>query len=138
MKEDKVVIISCYHFLCKSESENSVSFWFCSVSFHQIEVWFCLISQKMNLVLSHFTEKKFDLISLRLLSSSVSSHFTKKNLILFHSIKKKSHPVLILTQDRTGPGREILVLVISLAVFLLIFCICIICLIFLITSSHSK
>ena len=78
VKEDKVVIISCYHFLCKSESENSVSFWFCSVSSHQIEVQFCLISQKMNLILSHLIEKKFDLISLKLLSFSVSSHFMKK------------------------------------------------------------
>ena len=38
VKKDKVIIISHYHFLCKLESENSVSFWFCSVSFHQIEV----------------------------------------------------------------------------------------------------
>ena len=83
MKKDKIIIISHYHFLCKSESENSVSFWFCSVSFHQIEVQFCLISWKMNLILFHFTEKRF---------SSVSSHqkkiwfcliSQKKNLISF-------------------------------------------------------
>ena len=93
MKKDKFVIISCYHFLCKSESENSVSSWFYSISFHQIEVWFCLISWKMNLVLSHLTEKKFDLILLKLLSFSVSSHFMKKNPILFHLMKIKSDSV---------------------------------------------
>ena len=90
MKKNKVVIISHYHFLYKSESENSVSFWFCSVSSYQIEVQFCFISQKMNLILSHLTEKKFDLISLKLLSLSVSFHFMKKNLILFHLMKIKS------------------------------------------------
>src|SRR5216117_960722 len=47
----------------------------------------------MNLVLSHLTEKKFDLISLRLLSSSVSSHLMKKNLILSHLMKIKSDSV---------------------------------------------
>ena len=93
VKKDKVVIISHYHFLCKSESGNSVSSQFCSVSFYQIEVWFCFISWKMNLILSHFTEKKFDLISLRLLSSSVSSHLMKKNSVLFHLMKIKSDSV---------------------------------------------
>ena len=34
VKEDKVIIISHYYFLCKSESENSVSFWFYFVSSH--------------------------------------------------------------------------------------------------------
>jgi len=114
VKEDKVIIISCYHFLCKSESENSVSSQFCSVSSHQIEVQFCLISWKMNLILSHFTEKKFDFISLRLLSSSVSSHLMKKNLVLSHLTEKKSCLILILTQNRTEPGWEILILVVSL------------------------
>src|SRR5207247_5749998 len=47
----------------------------------------------MNLILSHLTEKKFDLISLKLLSSSISSHFTKKNLILSHLMKIKSDSV---------------------------------------------
>ena len=47
----------------------------------------------MNLILSHLTEKKFDLISLRLLSSSVPSHLMKKNLILFHLMKIKSGSV---------------------------------------------
>ena len=114
MKEDRIIIISHYHFLCKSESENPVSAQSCSVSFHQIEVQFCLIPQKMNLVLSHPTEKKFGPISLRLLSSSVPSHLMKKNPVLSHPIEKKSRPVLILIQNRTRPGREILVLVISL------------------------
>ena len=68
----------------------------------------------MNLILSHPTEKKFDLISLRLLSSSVSSHPTKKNPVLSHPIKKKSHPILILTWDRTRSGQEILILAVSL------------------------
>src|SRR5438034_11563216 len=47
----------------------------------------------MNLILFHFTEKKFDFISLKLLSSSVSSHLMKKNLILFHFMKIKSDSV---------------------------------------------
>src|SRR5216117_868522 len=47
----------------------------------------------MNLILFHLTEKKFDLISLRLLSSSVSSHLMKKNLILSHLMKIKSDSV---------------------------------------------
>src|SRR5204863_9360732 len=85
MKEDKVVIISCYYFLYKSESENSVSFQFCFVSFHQIRIQFCLISQKMNLILSYFMKKKL-----------ILSHLIKKKLILSHFIKKKSHSVLIL------------------------------------------
>ena len=93
MKKDKIIIISHYYFLCKSESENSVSFWFCSISSHQIKVQFCFISWKMNLILFHFTEKKFDFISLRLLSSSVSFHFMKKNLILSHLMKIKSDSV---------------------------------------------
>jgi len=38
VKKDKIIIISHYHFLCKSESENSVSSQFCSVSSYQIEV----------------------------------------------------------------------------------------------------
>ena len=70
----------------------------------------------MNLILFHLTEKKFDLISLRLLPPSVSSHLMKKNLVLSHPTEKKSHPVLILTRDRTGPGQEILVLAVSLGV----------------------
>src|SRR5947207_13126824 len=74
----------------------------------------------MNLILSHLTEKKFDFISLRLLSSSISSHFTKKNPILSHLTEKKSCSVLILTQNRTGPGQEILVLVVSLVTSLLV------------------
>ena len=103
MRNDKIVIISYYFFLCtilflcKSESENSVSFWarhdlFClisskknlilshlikkksdSISFHKIRIQFCLISWKMNLILFHFTEKRF---------SSVSFHQKK---ILSHS-----------------------------------------------------
>ena len=93
VKKDKIVIISCYHFLYKSESENSVSSWFYSVSSHQIEVWFCLISWKMNLILSYFTEKKFDLISLKLLLFFVSSHFTKKFPVLSHFMKIKSDSV---------------------------------------------
>ena len=98
MRDDKIVIISCYHFLCtilflcKSESGNLISFWarhdlFCfisskrnlilshfikkesdSVSFHKIRIQFCLISWKINLILFHFTEKKSD---------SVSSHQKK-------------------------------------------------------------
>src|SRR5438034_9768120 len=47
----------------------------------------------MNLILFHFIEKKFHLISLRLLSFSVSFHFMKKNLILFHLMKIKSDSV---------------------------------------------
>src|SRR5437762_5984788 len=47
----------------------------------------------MNLILSHLTEKKFDFISLRLLSSSVSSHLMKKNLVLSHLMKIKSDSV---------------------------------------------
>ena len=94
VKEDKIIIISHYHFLCKSESENSVSFWFCFISSHQIKVQFCLISWKMNLILSHLTEKKFDFISLKLLSFSVSFHFMKKNPVLFHFMKIKSDSVL--------------------------------------------
>ena len=113
MRDDKIVIISCYHFLCtilflcKSESGNFISFWarhdsfclisskrnlilshlikkeFSSVSSHKIRIQFCLISWKMNLILSHLTEKKSD---------SVSSHqkkiwfcliSLKKNLVLF-------------------------------------------------------
>src|SRR5204863_332260 len=69
----------------------------------------------MNLVLSHLTEKKFDLISLRLLPSPVSSHLMKKNPVLSHPIKKKSHLILVLTQDRTGPGQKILILAVSLS-----------------------
>ena len=114
VKEDRVIIISCYHFLCKSESENSVSFQFCFVSFHQIEVWFCLISQKMNLVLFHLTEKKFEFISLKLLSFSVSFHLMKKNSVLFHLTEKKSHLILILTWNRTESEWEILILAVSL------------------------
>ena len=93
MKNDKIVIISHYYFLCtilflcKSESGNSVSFWarhdlFClisskrnlilshlikkksdSVSSHKIRIQFCLISWKMNLILSHLTEKRSDSVS---------------------------------------------------------------------------
>ena len=113
MRNDKIIIIFYYHFLCtilflcKSESGNLISFWakhdlFCfisskrnlilfhfikkksdSVSFHKIRIQFCLISWKMNLVLFHLTEKRF---------SSVSSHqkkiwfcliSQKKNLISF-------------------------------------------------------
>ena len=109
MRNDKIVIIliiiflCTILFLCKSESENPISFWarhdsFCfisskrnlilshfikkesdSISFHKIRIQFCFISWKMNLILSHLTEKRF---------SSVSSH-QKKNLILSHSVKKK-------------------------------------------------
>src|SRR2546429_228771 len=70
----------------------------------------------MNLILFHLTEKKFDLISLRLFSSSVSSHLMKKNLILSHFIKKKSCLILILTQNRIESEQKILILVISLTV----------------------
>ena len=108
MRDDKIVIIFYYHFLCtilflcKSESENSVSFWarhdsFCLISskrnlilfhlikkefdfvlFHKIRIQFCFISWKMNLILSHLTEKK---------SSSVSFH-QKKIWFCFISQKK--------------------------------------------------
>ena len=144
MKDDKIVIISCYHFLCiilflcKSESENLILFWtrqdsfclislkknlilfhlikkeFSSVSSHKIRIQFYLISWKMNLILSHFTEKKF---------SSVSSHqkkilfcfiLSKKNLVLSHLTEKNSHLILILTQNRIRSGQEILILAISL------------------------
>src|SRR5438034_501323 len=81
-----------------------------------------LIKKKSNSVL--FLQKKSDSISsqqkkgLFYFISSKKIWFcsvsTKKNLILSHLIKKKSHLILILTQDRTEPGREILVLVISL------------------------
>ena len=102
MRDDKIIIISCYHFLCtilflcKSESGNFISFWarhdlFClisskrnlilshlikkesdSVSFHKIRIQFCLISWKMNLILSHFIEKKSDFISSH--RKKISSH----------------------------------------------------------------
>src|SRR5437762_13067501 len=65
----------------------------------------------MNLVLSHLIEKKFNLISLKLLSSSVSSHFMKKNLILFHLMKIKSdsvssHQKKILSCPDSDPGQN--------------------------------
>ena len=61
----------------------------------------------MNLIRFHFTEKKFDFISLKLLSSSVSSHLMKKNLILSHFIKKKisSHPDSDPGQNQTRMGN---------------------------------
>ena len=108
MKNDKIIIISHYYFLCtilflcKSESENLISFWarhdsFCfislkrnlilshlikkesdSVLFHKIRIQFCFISWKMNLILFHLIEKRFD---------SVSSH-QKKIWFCFISQKK--------------------------------------------------
>src|SRR5437762_7998310 len=47
----------------------------------------------MNLILSHLIEKKFDFISLRLLSFFVSSHLMKKNPVLSHFMKIKSDSV---------------------------------------------
>ena len=127
MRDDKIVIISHYHFLCtilflcKSESGNSVSFWarhdlFCLISSKKI--WFCFISQNKNSVLSHLMKNE---------SGSVSFHWkkiwfclisSKKNLVLSHFTEKKSCPILILTWDRTGSGWEILVLAVSLYVLL--------------------
>ena len=97
--------------------------------------------------MKHSVSQKLSFISLKLLLFSVSFHFTKKFLILFHLmkiksdsvsshknkiwfcfislkknsvlpyfIKKKSHSVLILTQNRTRSEWEILVLVVSLLV----------------------
>ena len=147
MRDDKIIIISHYHFLCtilflcKSEPGNLISFWtrhdlFCfisskrnlilshlikkesdSVSSHKIRIQFCLISWKMNLILSHLTEKKSD---------SVSSHqkkilfcliSSKKNLILSHLTEKNSYLILILTQNRIRSEQEILILAISLIDF---------------------
>ena len=63
----------------------------------------------MNLILSHLIEKKFDLISLKLLSSSVSFHLTKKNPVLSHLMKIKSgsvssHQKKILSCPDSDPG----------------------------------
>ena len=65
----------------------------------------------MNLILSHSTEKKFGFISLRLLSSSVSSHLMKKNLVLSHLMKIKSDPVSshqkkISSRPGPDPGQD--------------------------------
>ena len=124
MRDDKIVIISCYHFLCtilflyKSEPGNSVSFWarhdsFClisskrnlilfhlikkesdSVSSHKIRIQFCFISWKMNLILSHFTEKR---------SSPVSSHQKK---IWFCFISQKKNLIPSWSWPGTGPDQD--------------------------------
>src|SRR5947207_7457274 len=65
----------------------------------------------MNLILFHLTEKKFDLISLRLFSSSVSFHLMKKNLVLFHLMKIKSgsvsfHQKKISSRPGPDPGQD--------------------------------
>ena len=47
----------------------------------------------MNLILSHFTEKKFDFISLKLLSFSISFHLMKKKSDSVSSHQKKTDSV---------------------------------------------
>ena len=113
MRDDKIIIISHYHFLCtilflcKSESENLVLFWarhdsFCfisskrnlilfhftkkksdSVSFYKIRIQFYLISWKMNLILSHLTEKKFNSVSFHQKKIWFCLILQKKNLVSF-------------------------------------------------------
>ena len=65
----------------------------------------------MNLILSHLTKKKFDLISLKLFSSSVSSHLMKKNSVLSYLMKIKSdsvssHQKKILSRPGPDPGQD--------------------------------
>ena len=93
MRDDKIIIISHYYFLytilflCKSESENFISFWAKHDSF-------CLISLKKNLILFHFTEKKSD---------SVSSHQKK---IWFCLISQKKNLIPSWFWPRTGLDQD--------------------------------
>ena len=88
MKDDKIIIISHYYFLCiilflcKSESGNSVSFW----ARHDL---FCFISSKKNLILSHLIKKESDFVSSHKIKIQFYFISWKMNLILSHLTEKR-------------------------------------------------
>ena len=124
MRDDKIIIISCYHFLCtilflcKPGPGNPVPSWArhgpsCPippkrnlvlshptkkesgpVPSHKIRIQSCPIPWKMNLVLSHPTEKR---------SGPVSSHQKK---IWSCPIPQKKNLVPSWSWPRTGPDQD--------------------------------